>query len=63
MERAVIELTGLYKQVIAVQARDIVQVYPHRVWTEIVIIGGTIIKVLESGDEVEAKIKAAEGRT
>ena len=56
----VINLTGLYGQVVSIRACDIMQILPHQVWTEIVILGGTYIKVLESGDEIEKKLEEAE---
>ncbi len=48
-----IYLTGLYGQMIPVRAGDILRVMPHTVWTEVVLLGGTVIKVLEDGDMVE----------
>lgn len=48
-----IYLTGLYGQMIPVRCGDILRVMPHVVWTEVVLLGGTVIKVLEDGDKVE----------
>lgn len=48
-----IYLTGLYGQMIPVRCGDILRVMPHAVWTEVVLLGGTVIKVLEDGDNVE----------
>lgn len=48
-----IYLTGLYGQMIPVRCGDILRVIPHTVWTEVVLLGGTVIKVLENGDNVE----------
>ena len=48
-----IYLTGLYGQMIPVRCGDILRVIPHAVWTEVVLLGGTVIKVLEAGDKVE----------
>lgn len=48
-----IYLTGLYGQMIPVRCGDILRVMPHAVWTEVVLLGGTVIKVLEDGDKVE----------
>jgi hypothetical protein len=48
-----IYLTGLYGQMIPVRCGDILRVMPHVVWTEVVLLGGTVIKVLEAGDKVE----------
>lgn len=52
-----IYLTGLYGQMIPVRCGDILRVMPHAVWTEVVLLGGTVIKVLEDGDKVE-KLRA-----
>jgi hypothetical protein len=48
-----IYLTGLYGQMIPVRCGDILRVMPRAVWTEVVLLGGTVIKVLEAGDKVE----------
>lgn len=59
MDSGLVEFTGLYNQKVTLRARDIVHVIAHRVWTEVMVIGGTTYKVLESGDEVDALVKAA----
>lgn len=48
-----IYLTGLYGQMIPVRCGDILRVMPHAVWTEVILLGGTVIKVLEDGNMVE----------
>lgn len=58
--KATINLTGLYGQVVSIRACDIMQIMPHRIWTEIVILGGNTIKVQESGEEVEKMLEAVE---
>ena len=52
-----IYLTGLYGQMIPVRCGDILRVMPHAVWTEVVLLGGTVIKVLESGDAVNRLLR------
>lgn len=55
--RSVIYLTGLYGQMIMIRPHNIMRVVPHKVWTEVIIIGGICEKVLESGEEVTKMIE------
>ena len=56
-----IKVTGLYKQLICVPVDEIAYIEGHRIWTEVVMKEGTIMKVLESAEEILRQMEEVTG--